>query len=342
MEIAPARFSSLAQELAQRIELSFKRDVQVVARGFARTSLAPWMPGEVEVTNGDDAAAIPQPDGSYLLLASDALRADFVAADPWFAGYSAVMVNVSDIAAMGGRPWVVVDALYLGGTDDARIVEGMRAASEAFGVPIVGGHTCRTEGPSLVCVSILGKAEKLIRSDTAAPGQVLVAAIDLRGSFRGPAAFNAATTASPTALRAQIGLLAQLAEDGIVSAGKDISNAGLCGTLGMLLESSGVGAVIDLQAIPAPPDVDPLRWLMAFPSYGYVLSVEPELVETTCRRFLEMGVECAPIGTVTRVRQLSLRHERVTTQLLDTSVPLTGFGQEAKSPTEPDISQLSA
>ena len=55
------------------------------------------------VAVGDDAAAIPDGNG-YLLLAIEGFVEDFVAADPWFAGYCGIMVNVSDILAMGGRP----------------------------------------------------------------------------------------------------------------------------------------------------------------------------------------------------------------------------------------------
>ena len=65
------------------------------------------------VANGDDCAAIPDGDG-HLLFAIEGFVEDFVAQQPWFAGYCGVMVNVSDIYAMGGRPLAVVDAHGLG------------------------------------------------------------------------------------------------------------------------------------------------------------------------------------------------------------------------------------
>jgi selenophosphate synthetase-related protein len=61
---------------------------------------------------------------------------------PWFAGYCGVMVNVSDIYAMGGRPLAVVDALWSAGAETARpLLEGLAEASRRYGVPIVGGHS---------------------------------------------------------------------------------------------------------------------------------------------------------------------------------------------------------
>ena len=71
------------------------------------------------VALGDDCAAIADGDG-YLLFAIEGMVSDFVSAMPWFAGYSSVMVNVSDIYAMGGRPLAVVDALWSPGIGAAR------------------------------------------------------------------------------------------------------------------------------------------------------------------------------------------------------------------------------
>ena len=140
-------------------------------------------------------------------------------------------------------------------------------------------------------------------------------------------AFNAATTASAAQLRASLAVLPELAEAGLVGAGKDISMAGTCGSLAMLLETSGVGAVLELERIPAPPEVEPLRWLTAFPSFGYVLAVDDGAVRQVCARFDAVGVACAPVGHVTESAQLALRHAGEQTSYLDLAErPLTGFG----------------
>lgn len=328
MKLDRAELPGLALELAARAELDQKRDIQLAARAFGRTARAPWLPGDAEIVNGDDAAAIRAPDGSYLLLAAEGMRNEFVASDPWFAGYSALMVNVSDIAAMGGRPWAVVDVLFLGSGHNERVLEGLRAASVTFGVPIVGGHTTRVDGPSSLAVAIVGQAQRLIESHSARPGQSLLAAIDLRGSFRGRSAFNAATTLPPERLRAQLALLPELSEAGLVRAGKDISNAGVCGTLAMLLESSGRGARLDLARLPAPPSVDPLRWLTAFPSFGFLLTAEPDAAATVCERFEALGVSCREVGHISEGPGLELTYAGASAHFGGAASParLTGFG----------------
>jgi len=255
------------------------------------------------------------------------MRAEFVTADPWFCGFCSVMVNLNDIAAMGGRPWAICDVLFLGSGDNQRLFEGMQAASEAFGVPIVGGHTSRVEGASFLAASVVGRARRLISGHAARPGQVLLVATDLRGAFRGGGGnFNAATAAPPDRLRAQLAALPELAERGLVTAGKDISMAGVCGSLLMLLETSGVGAHLNLAALPAPNGVDAFRWLTAFPSFGFVLSVDEGAVTEVCARFQELGVSCAAVGRVTRERRLEIGHGDERALYWDLAQPLTGFG----------------
>jgi AIR synthase-related protein len=327
VKLDPRELGQLAFELGTRVELEQKRDIQIAANAFGRKTRAHWLSAETEILNGDDAAAIRAPDGSYVLVAAEGMRNELVAADPWFAGYSALMVNVSDIAAMGGRPWAVVDVLFLGSGHNERVLDGLRAASATFGVPIVGGHTARVEGPSSLAVAIVGQAQRLIESHTARPGQVLLAAIDLRGSFRGRSAFNAATTLEPERLRAQLGLLPELAEAGLVGAGKDISNAGICGTLAMLLESSGSGARLELDRLPAPDCVDPLRWLTAFPSFGFLLTTEARDAARVCERFEAHGVACREVGVITGAAGLELCCGGASAPFgSDRGLALTGFG----------------
>jgi selenophosphate synthetase-related protein len=163
---------------------------------------------------------------------------------------------------------------------------------------------------------------------------VVLGAISLSGSFRGPGGnFNAATAAPSQALRAQVGLLPELADAGLVAAGKDISMAGVCGTTLMMLESSGVGARIDLDRIPAPAGVDPLRWLTAFPSFGFVLAVEPEHAPAVCARFDALGVVCAVIGEIDASCTLTLASDGVRHVYWDLrEAALTGFGPTACAP----------
>jgi AIR synthase-related protein len=272
---------------------------------------------------GDDCAAIPDGDG-FLLLAIEGFVPDFVQADPYFAGYCGVMVNVSDVAAMGGRPVAVVDAIW---TRDAAAAEpllaGMAAAAERYGVPVIGGHTNTRADSNLLSVAILGRARKLLTSFDARPGQDLIAAIDLRGRMRDPAPYwDASTTAPPARLRDLLDLMPGIAEAGLCAAAKDISMAGTIGTALMLLEASNLGAAIDLACIPRPPAVPLERWLAAFPSFGFLLSAPPAHTGAILDRFAAAGIKAAAIGTTNASRIVTL-------QLGAESATLWRFADEA-------------
>lgn len=304
------RLDELVHKLRTSRGFTHKRDISAVTASLARA-----LPGGLADTTlcaqagvllGDDCAAIPDADG-YLLFAIEGLVEDFVAQMPWFAGYSAVMVNLSDIAAMGGRALAVTDAIWCAGAEQAEpILQGMAAAASKYGVPIVGGHSNYQANRGQLAVSVLGRAQCLLSSFHARPGQVLMMAVDLRGQWEGDYPFwNASTKAPAERLRADMALLPEIAEDGLCAAAKDISMAGLLGTVLMLMECSGVGARVRLDAVPHPPGHgrtdDPqawLRWLQSFPSYGYVLSVDPVHVQEVSARFGSRGLAIAAIGEV--------------------------------------------
>ena len=323
MNLGELRLADVASALREGAALRAKQDIQPIARAL-RDRAGPSR-------NGDDCAALPDPDG-YTLIAAEGMLPAFAEAEPFFAGFCAVMTNVSDIAAMGGRPRAIVDVLFAGPdrANTAAILEGLCAGSETFGVPIVGGHTARSAERSYLSAAIVGRARRLITSFDARPGDQLLACVDLRGRFRGATAnFDAVSGADPVRLRAQLDLLPQLAEAGLVHAGKDISNAGLVGTLLMLLETSGCGALLDLDALPAPAAAsgDALRWLRAFPSFGYLLAARPEHVPGVIARFRDHGVDAAVVAELDASGALDLRSrgERIRYWNLDRQA-LLGFG----------------
>lgn len=250
---------------------------------------------------GDDCAALENPSGTgHLLFAAEGMLESFVDDDPWFAGYSAVMVNLSDVAAMGGRPVAVTDILWTPSDEiTAKIWAGMQAAAQSYGVPIVGGHTTRVvTGKAALGAAVIGHAgDRLITSFDAHPDDILVLVIDLHGGYRGEKPFwNSSTTTTPERLRSDLELLPSLAEKGLCRAGKDVSNGGIVGTLAMLCHCSEVGAVLDLEDLPCPMDVEIERWLVSFPSFGYLLAIAPEDLANTRSHFTASKITCRKIG----------------------------------------------
>ena len=263
-----------------------------------------------DIALGDDCAAIPEADGSFLLVAAEGMLESFVQDDPWFAGYSAVMVNISDICAMGGRPTAIVDVIWTPNHERAKeIWDGMRRAAEDYGVPIVGGHTTITRNQNSVqlAAAIVGRARRLMTSFDARPDDALLMVVDLNGNYRGDKPFwNAALDTPAPRLRKNIELLPRIAENGWCEAAKDISNGGVIGTLIMLLECSGVGAELSLDDLPMPPAADLQKWLVSFPSFGYLLSVADENRAAIGELFADHGLCCKQIGRIDDSASLTL------------------------------------
>ncbi len=314
-------FDQIVKALRSSRGIAAKRDIAVAAQ---QLNLAG---GPVAV--GDDCAAIADGSG-YLLLAIEGFMNEFVAGDPWFAGWCSIMVNLSDIAAMGGRPVAVVDALWAPNEAGASpVLAGMKAASEVYGVPVAGGHTNLTADRTQLAAAVLGRASRLLTSFDARPGEHLVAVVDHRGRYREP--FNnweAATGAPAQRLRADLDLLPQIAEAGWSRAAKDISQGGIAGTAIMLAECSGVGISLDLEAIPVPPGVALERWLATFPSFGFLLSVPGQHVTDVLGLFASRDLTAAVIGEVRHGTDVSVHSSAGSAIIRDYATePLMQFRQ---------------
>jgi AIR synthase-related protein len=298
--VTGAEFEALAAAARESAGLAAKAEIGLVA---ARLGLA-----GAHVPVGDDCAAIPDGDG-HLLFAIEGFLSGFVAADPWFAGWCGVMVNVSDIAAMGGRPLAVADALWAPGEEGAAaILDGLKAAAAAYDAPIVGGHSNLRTAQAQLAVAVLGRAgRRLLTSFDAAPGDALILAADHRGGYRGPFDnFEAALAAPPARLRGDLALLPEIAERRLARAAKDVSQGGVTGTAVMLAESSRVGVEIDLDAVTPPAGVALDRWLRTFPSYGYLIAAPPEAAPEIIALFQARELHAAVIGAVTRGSEVAL------------------------------------
>jgi AIR synthase-related protein len=317
----------LATSLRSALGVQSKRDIQAAAGYFPSLRRGPWGIGEVRL--GDDTAAIPDGEG-HLLFAAEGMLPSLVASEPRLCGYFAVMVNASDIYAMGGRPLAIVDTLFSPGAAAAEpLLAGLADGARTFGVPVVGGHTNLKSPYAALSVAVMGRARRLLTSFAARPGDELCAAIDLRGEMhQGHPFWNASLAATPARLRADYELLPQIAEAGLCAAAKDISMGGLAGTALMLLEGSGVGATLSLDAVPRPPGVPLEKWLLAFPSFGFLLSVSPERCDAVLATFAGRGIAAARIGRVDASRRLTLAAAGESALVWDLGAqPLTGYGQ---------------
>jgi putative N-acetyltransferase (TIGR04045 family) len=216
---------------------------------------------------GDDGAPVP---GSDVVAACDAILPAMVERDPEWAGWCGVLVNVNDLAAMGAAPTALLDAV---GARDAsfahRVLTGLRAAADAYGVPVLGGHT-QLEVPASLAVTALGRTAAPVPAAGGRAGMAVRLTADLGGTWRPGYTgrqWDSTSTRTSSELRAMV---SAIGPDAVhrPAAAKDVSMAGVVGTLGMLAEASGTGAVLDVAAVPRPVGATVADWLTCFPGFA--------------------------------------------------------------------------
>lgn len=250
--------------------------------------------GDWRAGPGDDGAVV----GGSLVVGGEAILPAFVAGDPFGAGVAAVLANVNDLAAMGAVPLAIVDTVVADDDVARRALQGMRHASGLYDVPVVGGHLTRHDGPPALSAFGLGRASHVLSVRNAAAGQRLMLACVTEGTMRSDFPFFASFDERGERLAGDVRTLAAVAGAGACVAAKDVSMAGIVGSLAMLLECHRLGVTVDLDAVPVPAGVDLADWLVAFPCFAFLLCVPAGREDDCARPFTGRGIRAAVLGTL--------------------------------------------
>jgi len=281
---------------------------------------------------GDDCAIISRPHGQ-LLFTIDSLveqvHFDLRWGTPQALGARALAVNLSDIAAMGGRPTACV--INLGVREGIasrtleRIYAGLRDAAREASTDIVGGNITRARELSIT-IALLGEAGRgAMRRDAARPGdeifvtgtlgdaalgwRILAGKLKLRGDAKKNRAAKEYVVARFLRPDARLDAGQRLAALRPAPAAIDVSD-GLMQDLGHILERSGVGAEIDASRIPVSPAYrvlmggDLVHALTGGEDYELIFCVKPGHSESALSR--RLGVEVRRIGRIVRGKRLKV------------------------------------
>ncbi|GEL20868.1 AIR synthase related protein [Pseudonocardia asaccharolytica] len=304
---AAVSLTELVDSVLSNPALRAKAEIALVGDVLGPTD---WVGGP-----GDDGAVV----AGSVVACGEALFPPFVRADPRGAGFAAVLTNVNDLAAMGAEPLGIVDTVVASEPVAREVLGGMRTAAELFDVPIIGGHLTIHDGEPAVSAFGVGSAPAPLSVTGTRPGQSLVVTAALDGAMRPDFPYFPAFASRGRRCAGDVRLLPALARDGLVVAAKDISMAGLVGSLAMLLEPGGLGVTLDVDAVPAPAGVPLTRWLNCFPSYGFLLCVPPGREPGCLAAFAARDLAAAVVGTLDDTGELALRSgpQRATVLWLD-------------------------
>src|SRR4051812_19782935 len=201
---------------------------------------------------GDDAAAVAFTLGAACLVTADMLLEGscfrLAEAGPRRVGNKAMAVNLSDIAAMAGRPVGAVVSVGLPRKGGRHLAEelylGLREVADAFDTAIVGGDTNSWDGPLVISVTLLGEATPrgAVRRSGARPGDWLLATGAFGGSILGKHLDFTPRVREALELHAVADLHAMI----------DVSD-GLAADVEKICAESGCGAVLRAKAVPVDP-----------------------------------------------------------------------------------------
>jgi selenide,water dikinase len=212
----------------------------------------------------DDAAVLRVPAGQMLVQSVDHFRAFLD--DPFVFGQVAAAHALSDLHAMGARPWtaLAVAAVPYGPgakmrADLSAMLLGASKMLREDGCTLVGGHSGEADEAALgFAVSGLAEPETLTRKSGLRPGDALIltkpigTGIVLAGHMRGLARASWLSAAIESMCRSNATAARVLREHG-VTACTDVTGFGLAGHLAEMARASGVAATIFRDAVPVLP-----------------------------------------------------------------------------------------
>jgi thiamine-monophosphate kinase len=298
-----------ASEPPERVGLG-RLGERALIRRIRQSEVATGRAAGLEVGIGDDTAVMTVPPGHRLLATTDLLIEDVHfrtrSAAPADIGWTALAVNLSDIAAMGGIPrWALVALAVPSGTEVEAVdafYAGMGEAGAPHGVTVVGGDTSTSPGGWMVNVTLLGlhPGAPRLRSYACAGDALAVTgalgrsaaglhALEMgadqaraNGLAPGPLAEIIASHLRP---RPRVAEGRWLGEAAGVHAMMDCSD-GIATDLEHICRESGVGARVRLDGVPLAPaaraaghalGVDPREWAVGGgEDYELLLTCEPE------------------------------------------------------------------
>jgi selenide,water dikinase len=213
----------------------------------------------VAADTGDDAAVVRLPEGRALVATLDFFTP--IVDDPYDWGRIAATNTLSDVYAMGGRPFLALNIVSWP-VDDlplemmGRVLQGGIDVASGAGAAVLGGHSITDPEPKYGMVALgLADPERIVRNSTAVPGArlfltkplglgVISTALKRGVADEGLVARAVEVMTTPNAAAAEAMVAAG------VEAATDVTGFGLLGHLHRMLVASGVAATVDASAVP--------------------------------------------------------------------------------------------
>ncbi len=314
----------------------------------------------VLVGPGQDAGAVDVGDGLAVVFKMES-HSHPSAVEPYQGAATGVGGIVRDVISMGARPVALLDPLRFGPLTDERnrwlfggVVAGIGGYGNCIGVPTVGGEVAfadpHTANPTVnvMCVG-LAAAERLVTAARDVPeGSLLVlyGAATGRDGIGGVSVLASRTLGpeaqerrpsvqigDPFAGKLLIEASLELVDRGLLEGLQDLGGAGLTCAASESAARAGLGAEVDLDAVPLrEPDLEPFEILTSESQERMLAIVAPDRlgeVRAVCSRW---GLASAVVGRLVPGGALRVRVGGV----LVAEVPASSLADDAPAVVRPD------
>ena len=264
---------------------------------------------------GDDCAVLPIGGEEALVFTSDMLNegVHFLTdkSTPFQIGYKSLMVNISDVAAMGAKPVATLLSLALPndkfGEWSAEFMRGYKKASKKYGVKLIGGDTVGSKSGVCISVTAIGRAPmaNIKRRSAAKVGDVVMVTGKLGASAAGLSDVLAGKLSTRNAKlhlmpEAQVREGEWLGQQASVHAMADISD-GIASDLQHIIDKSKKGTIISEQNIPIARGASFHDAICGGEDYQLIFTVDRRDAEGLAQRFEEQfGKPLYKIGKIVR------------------------------------------
>jgi selenophosphate synthetase-related protein len=312
----------IAESIGRNKNINEKKEISPIVQFINENS---FKSSRIYSDIGEDSAAIKNQD-TYILITTDRINTKFLKRFPFGAGFSSILVGVDDIYCCGGIPLAASLILsYKEPKLGKEIIKGICEGSKKFQVPIIRGHT-KPRGESYELSStMIGEIKKddYISATNAKVGDSMILAVDFDGRV-GKASelyWDTFTFKSTEEIIYKRKAMNKIAQSHIANASKDVSNAGIFGSILQIIKYSLVGANINLKSINIPPKLKAQKYSLELYSRmylttSYVLTAPSMNCEKIIKIFESHGLHASIIGEITEDKILRIHDDTGTIDVI--------------------------
>ncbi len=256
---------------------------------------------------GEDSASILDNE-NFILMTTDRIKTDYILKNPFGAGFSSILVGIDDIYCCGGTPLAAsLIVSFKNKQIGEKIFEGAMEGSQKFQVPIVRGHTRLNGNHYELSSTMIGEIKKsnYISAKNAKDNDDIILAVDFLGRIPTVSKYywDTVTFKQSEEVLLRRRSMNMIAQQHLANSAKDISNAGIFGTILQLIKYSNVGATININKIKIPPFLvkngyDLETYIKMYLTTSYILSAPEDKSKDILKIFDKHGLEAMVIGKI--------------------------------------------